>query len=77
MSKYDFSFKQPKKTAKQTLFNIGVKTLKACKAPEQISFLGISYSITNKLREEVNKLSEETARAALEEIKKEISECQV
>ena len=71
---YDFSFKleQPKKTAKQALFNIGVKTLRVCGAPQQISFLGFNYDIVNKLREEINKLDEATAQKALDEIRGEL-----
>ena len=72
--KFDFSISEPKKSAKTILFNIGVKTLYACGAPKQISFLGFSYDIVNKLREEVNKLSEEKANEALEAIRRELND---
>lgn len=66
--------KSPKATAKQQLFKIGVAALKACNVPAQISFLGFSYNVHNKLREEINRLTENQAQKALEEIKNELKE---
>lgn len=63
---------QPKKSAKTTLFNIGTIALKAFGVPEEISFLGFSYNIVNKLKEELAKRDEALAQKALEEIKKEL-----
>jgi len=73
LSKYDFSFKEPKKTAKTCLFNVGKCALKACHPEETISFLGFSYNIVDKLREEIGKLDDETARKALQSIKDELA----
>lgn len=73
MSKYHFDIAQPKKTAKETLYTVGLTALRACGIKEQISFLGFTYNIPNKLREEIAKLDDETARKALQSIKDELA----
>jgi hypothetical protein len=73
LKKFDFSIPQPKKTAKQALFNIGKAALLTCHPRETISFLGIDYNIVNKLGEEIGKLDEQTARKAIEKIKGELA----
>lgn len=74
MGKFAFEIPETKKSAKTILFNIGCHTLKVCGAPQQISLFGFNYDIVNKLREEVNKLSEEKAEEALKAIRRELND---
>ena len=69
----DYNFAAPQKTCKDVLFNVGCVALKACHPKETISFLGFEYNIVGKLREEIAKLDDETARKALQSIKDELA----
>jgi DNA phosphorothioation-dependent restriction protein DptG len=63
---------QPKKSAKDALFNMALKTLKLLNAPETIDLKIYKYDIKHKLAEEINKLTEEKAQEILSELKKEL-----
>jgi len=72
MGKYDFSVNKPRKTAKETLINVGKIALDGMGAPEEISFLGFHYNIISKLCEEVAKRDEQTIRKTLKAITDEL-----
>jgi len=65
---------EPKKSAKDTLFQLATKTLKLLNAPETIDFKVYKYNVVHKLAEEINKLSEEKAEEVLSELKKELEQ---
>ena len=63
---------EPKKSAKDALFNMATKTLKLLNAPETIDFKVYKYNVVHKLAEEINKLTEEQAAEIIKQLKKEL-----
>ena len=69
MSKYDFSLKQPKKTAKDTLLQCILDLQDIDVVPKQISFLGFSVNTIDRLRDGIGKLDDKTAEQAIKTLK--------
>lgn len=60
-------------SAKPVLIEIGEKVLRTCNAPLSIDLIFTKINLLNKLKEEINKLPEETAQQALKEIKEALT----
>ena len=72
MSKYDFSVKQPKRTAKAKLSNILLLGVKTFRPDGKVKGMGFSFDIINILLPEIGKVDEKMAQRFLEDVQREL-----
>ena len=72
MSKYDFSVKQPKRTAKAKLSNILLLGVKTFRPDGKVKVMGFSFDILNILLPEIGKVDEKMAQRFLEDVQREL-----